>query len=118
LAREECGNDRAAQSDFRRGAGLRLYQRLVDLYNAQNAAVPAASGGNLPALYRTEENAIAAWKKAMFGDDIRKARTKSIRIGAYGAAGMAAADKISLNTQIRETRANRLLNQLCPPEGA
>lgn len=95
------------QGDFRRGAGLRLYQRLVELYNEQNKPpVTATTGTTLPTLYRAEENAVEEFIKNRFGNGLRDTKRKGMKLGFGGMAGRAAADSISLNTQVtRKARA-------------
>lgn len=102
--------DKATQGDFRRGAGLRLYERLVALYNEQNKPAPAsATGTTLPALYRGEENAIDQYIADRF-PNLRSARKgKPMKHGAAAWAGRSAADSISLSTQVGGGKARAVL---------
>lgn len=110
MAREYSPH-KAEQGDFRRGAGLRLYQRLVELYNTQNAPPPVVTTGTtLPALYAGEENAVQAYMENLFGGGLKAKAGRGMKLGSGAAAGRAAANGISLNTQVgRETRASRML---------
>jgi hypothetical protein len=112
MSREHTG-DRAMQADFQRGASIRLYQRLVELYREQNAPPPAAAGptGNaLVVLYRNEETAVADYLSSMNVRAGRKGR--GMKLGAAAGAGMAAANTISLNKQVgAERRPSRMLGR-------
>lgn len=94
----EYSEDKARQNDFRKGAGIRLYQRLVELYNTQN--IPVASGNNpdnLPALYEAEDKEIVAWMDENLN---LKPGPKPMRLGLGALAGQQAADGINLTTQV------------------
>lgn len=100
---------KVVQSDFRRGAGDRLFERLMEIYRAAQAPAPLATGTTLPALYNSEAKEIAAWVQSKYR--VGKAKTRGHTYKGDGAfAGRDAANRISLNTQVgRETRAGRLL---------
>lgn len=98
------------QGDFRKGAGLRLHRRLYDLYEQQNTKVPTeANPDNLPALYASESQAVEEYLRKQF-PNLRAGKTgRPVKMGEGARAGMAAADRIGLNTQVRETRASRMI---------
>lgn len=107
LAREYSPS-RVDQRDFRKGAGLRLYERLKELYKANMAPV-AASGSNLPALYNSEAQAVQEYINKQLGP-LRSQKARPMRMGYGAMMGRAAADKISLNTQLgAEKRASRMI---------
>lgn len=97
-----------AQEDFKRGAVARMGERLRELYTEQTAVVVSANPGNLPALYKTELAEARGFAESYYGG-LRKGRSKLIVKGEGGAAGRSAADRISLNKQVAETRASRML---------
>lgn len=108
----EFSQDRGDMEDFKRGAALRMTERLTELWRAQSGPSTAvvASGGNLPALYDSELKQARSAAESYYGG-LGKGKTTKITIkGAGGAAGRAAADRISLNKQVSETRASRLLS--------
>lgn len=101
---------KAEQNDFRKGAGLRLNQRLRELHDLQNPPQPvgASNPDGLPALYANEARAVDSYIAELF-PNLRTGKSRPARMGAGAQAGRAAADRIGLNTQVRETRANRML---------
>lgn len=110
MAREHT-DLRINQQDFRRGAGIRLYERLVELYELQNKPAPvSANPHNLPALYAGEENAVQAYIDEKFGN-VKAKKSRAMQIGASGRAGMDAANRINLNTQVAEKRSSRMIGR-------
>tara|TARA_B100000678_G_scaffold287994_2_gene295587 strand:+ start:2227 stop:2931 length:705 start_codon:yes stop_codon:yes gene_type:complete len=104
MAREYSPTKRE-QGDFRRGAGQRLYERLVELYDQQNAPPPASDRNpmNLPALYAGEQKAIDEHIAKSVGK-LRPATRKGMKMGTGAAAGRSAANTISLNNQVARSR--------------
>jgi hypothetical protein len=100
MAREYSPTKRE-QGDFRRGAGQRLYERLKEMYDAQNAPPPASDRNpmNLPALYAGEQKAIDEHIANSVGK-LRKVNRKGMKMGTGAAAGRSAANTIRLNTQV------------------
>lgn len=109
LAREHSPH-KADQTDFRRGCGLGLYNRLMALHaeKVRPTQAPVSNAGNLPALYNSESRAVREWMEAEMKLGTAR-RGRGMKIGASGAAGRSAADRISLNTQVTERRASRML---------
>jgi hypothetical protein len=107
MAREYSGA-RSDQNDFRKGCAARLTERIWALYEEKKGARQSnvANSGNLPALYDSEALAI---KQFLEGMRVRSRTSKELRYGAHGWAGREAGDRISLHTQVKETRASRLL---------
>lgn len=95
------------QRDFRKGAGDRLYERLWAKWREQNTGpATAPSGTTLPALYKAEELALAEYL-----GDINKIKGRGHKYGENAWDGRAAADRISLDAQVRETRAERMIGR-------
>lgn len=110
MAREYT-DDRIGMEDFKRGAAIRLYWRLDELYKAQNppAPTPAQTGTGLPALYRNEAQAVESYIEDRYGQ-LRSRRSKGLQIrGGAGAAGYDRAGGINLNTQVAERRTSRMI---------
>lgn len=88
--------------DFRRGCMARLAERLNEMRRDQLAKTPEyqpnGNPGNLPALFRSENEITRAWMKQHL--HVTFGKTKSIKEGSDAANGRAAAEKIGLNTQI------------------
>lgn len=91
------------QKNFRKGAGDKLYQRLWDLAESMRAEQTGASNGTAMVV-RTEDQALADYL-----GDIQLLKGKTHKHGSGSYEGWEAADGISLNTQIRETRAERMI---------
>ncbi len=91
------------QKNFRKGAGDRLYNRLHELSQAQRQ--PTAEHGNGMALMVVNE---FDQLDAYLGD-VQIIKSKTHKHGAGSLAGWEQAGKIGLNTQIRETRASRMI---------
>lgn len=108
----EYDSDRREQEDFKRGAGLRLYGRLMELYRQQNPIQERAKpggGSGLPALYHNEETEVAEFLEQRYGKLGHK-RSRGLQIrGGAGAAGYDRAGEISLNTQVAERRSSRMI---------
>jgi len=100
--------------DFRRGCYARLSERLLILHielagKTQPVYNPQGNPGNLPALYRNEEQLNKIYMNARWTTvPLKKQRIKQ---GADAAAGRAAGDSISLNRQISGGRSNHLLER-------
>lgn len=108
MAREFSPN-RATQTDFRKGASLTLYSRMVAMAKAQRTEPSTVKGrGNLPVVVEQEQVALASY---MADKGLGQARRgKGMRMGvAGGIAGKAAGNRIQLNKQVAEKRSNRLL---------
>lgn len=94
-----------ARNGFQRGAAHRLQQRLRAMRWEQASKEPPktlANGnpGNLPALYASEGQQVAAFIERVH-PELRRSRGRgSDSSGAHAAHGKAAADRISLNAQI------------------
>ena len=94
---------------FERGCGLRLSDRIIDLYNSLRR--PLAGGDrSVPALYQTEEKAVLA-----VYERYRPRAGKNVNLGGNSAAlraGMKAANDISLSAQVKQAarESTRLLN--------
>lgn len=96
---------KAEQANFRKGAGDRLYNRLLKLAEEQRAQTQATSSGNAQALVIvTEDQALDAYL-----GEVKEVKGKGHKHGRGSNAGWDAAGNISLNTQIKETRAERML---------
>lgn len=104
----EYSPGKVEQSDFRRGAGLRLYERLLELHKAQLGPVSPSNPGNLPALINHEIIAVDDYIASALGK-LRTSKAKPMKMGFGAMAGRSAADKIGLNTQVKETRASRMI---------
>jgi Protein of unknown function (DUF2786) len=91
------------QVDFRKGCYLRLAERLTELRSMQTRQTavftPQGNPGNLPALYKTEGQLTQDKVSALFGKT-QSVRGRSIKVGEHSAHGRAAAEGISLNSQI------------------
>ena len=91
-----------AKYGFERGAGLRMYSRIMNLYKEQNASAPQTSTSgnpaNLPALYQNEA---ALVKNFMDQIGLSKNRGRGADTSGHHAAnGAAAANGISLSRQV------------------
>jgi hypothetical protein len=109
LAREHSPH-KADQTDFRKGCGLTLYERMKKLAQSEQAIPDAPSGQNALVLRNNEATAIEEWMFANMNLG-RAKKSKAMRIGASGAAGMKAGHTVSLNRQVRETRSNRMIGR-------
>lgn len=101
---------RALRVGFERGCGVRLAQRLDELYRAQTASGAKRSDkgnpANLPALYEDEHKLVKNYMKQNFNLHTLKGRGSSVN--RHGQEGMKAANKVSLNQQVQGS-AGRLL---------
>lgn len=91
------------QVDWRRGCFIRLAERLNRMRHDQTAAAPIFRGGNpgnLPALYQSESRIVEAGMYRIF-PNLVSGKRKKLRAGDHAQHGRAAADGISLNTQLR-----------------
>ena len=109
--RENQSEQRTArflQRDFARGCGMRLAERLREMYVEQTtrAKAPAVASG-LPALYRTELELADAFMRTSIW--LRKTRKASVSYGDAGHDGAAAANGISLSAQVAGAGSARLL---------
>lgn len=97
--------------NFLRGCGIRISERVYELYKAQREAVPqrATSGNpaNLPALYEDESKLIQEFLKSKGLKNMRRGPGAS---GHGGAAGYAAGGTVSLQTQVGQNSKARLLS--------
>lgn len=111
-ARDNVGSydsARACRIGFERGCGVRLAERLRDLYVQQSSssAPPTATGGNLPALYATELALAKNFAHEKY--QLSSGRGRGSSINAHGLSGMRAADGVSLSAQVSgSTRGNLL----------
>lgn len=102
MAREYSG-DRLLQNNYRKGAGDRLFNRLEEMAKALRADQP--KGGDGTALVvRSEDIAIREYL-----GDVPSSKGRAHKHGHGSQAGWNDAGDISLNMQIKETRASRLL---------
>lgn len=114
MAREYT-DDRLGIEDFKRGAALRLYGRLIALYNQQNSPTPTPEqhvvGSGLPALYASEAKAVDDYIAGQYGA-LRSRKGKGLAIrGGAGAAGYDRAGGINLSTQVAERRSSRMIGR-------
>lgn len=91
-----------ARNGFERGAGIRMYSRIIKMVQEQTLPEPmrstTGSPANLPALYQDEKKLVGAYLDSM---NLRKGRGRgSDTSGGHAEAGRRAADGISLNTQV------------------
>jgi hypothetical protein len=86
--------------DFRRGAMLRLRERLIEEARRMKeaAATPSRNPGNLPAVFQSESQLVSAYVRSKYNPRPTKAR--AIKHGADAWAGRKAADGISLHQQV------------------
>jgi Protein of unknown function (DUF2786) len=92
---------RALRIGFERGCGERLAQRLLKMHRDQMADAPVqvnGNPGNPPALYQNENKLLQTYAAQKFNLTYKK--TRGSDINAHGAAGMRAADGVSLSTQV------------------
>jgi hypothetical protein len=111
----EYSTDRLVMEDFKRGAALRLYQRLMALYREQNppqpVAQPVANVGGLPALYASEAKAVDDYIDRQYGAlKSRKGRGLALR-GSGASAGYDRAGGINLSSQVAERRSSRMIGR-------
>lgn len=101
--------DQTARRLFERGLGLRLCTRLNELHAAHATAPEGAPKGNLPALYASEADLVQSWIGANMA--VGKTRSfKPVRIDrTHSEAGRAAADTISLDSQVEASKASNFL---------
>lgn len=96
----------SVQKNFRKGASDRLYKRLYEMAEAQRTESDGVGDGSGTALMIiTEDKAIA-----VFLGEVKMFKGKTHRHGAGSVEGWEQAGKISLNTQVAETRNERLLS--------
>jgi hypothetical protein len=102
----QAGRTRTEHINFMKGCGVRLAERLNELYKAQTASAPqrATNGNpsNLPALYADEATLVAEYLKAH-----TKLRDMRGHIQVYtngAAAGRAAGNTVSLSAQVAGSR--------------
>jgi uncharacterized protein DUF2786 len=106
LSREyKRGNPGANEIDFRRGAFVRVAERLEELRKqqtqaAQPAYTPQGNPGNLPALYLNERQLGASYAANVLHINVVSGKGRGIKQGWDAAAGRAAGDSISLNRQV------------------
>lgn len=93
------------QANFRKGAGDRLYRRLYELAESQRAPVSTNPGDGTALMVLTEDQAIAE-----FLGDVKQTKGKAHKHGRGSNEGWDAAGSIGLNTQVTETRAERMLS--------
>lgn len=112
MAREYTA-DLTTQEDFKRGAVSRMAERLLEIYKSQagpeNLPVVVDNPNNLPALYSTELALARDFAQGFYGG-LKKGKGRLILKGEGALAGRAAAERISLNKQVAETRTSRLLS--------
>jgi hypothetical protein len=107
----EYSSDRKTQGEFYYGAAMRLYQRLVALYQEQNPVAPTAKsntsdGRAMVLLYTNEEAEVKGYLSQY---NLRTRKSKGSRYTGASAAGAAAANGIQLNKQVSETRSSRMI---------
>lgn len=92
--------------DFKRGCAARVGQRLDEMRKAQMSQKSEwkspGNPGNLPALMQSQSDAVRSFCKTQLA--ITWGKTKSLRIGSPGAAGLRAGDSVGLNTQVGGAR--------------
>lgn len=103
MAREHS-DERRIQSNFRKGAGDRLYNRLRELADAQRAEPAKGTGDGMALMVLTEDQALADYLAG-----VKVGGSRSHKHGAGSIAGWEAGGRIGLNTQIKETRAERMI---------
>lgn len=94
------------QKDYRKGAGDRLYHRLWTM--AEEQRKPTSSSGDATGtalMVVTEDQAIAEYL-----GDIKQSKGKGHKYGEASYDGYEEAGRIGLNTQVKETRAERMLS--------
>lgn len=104
MAREFAPGKRE-QANFRKGAGDRLYRRLYELAESQRAPISTSPSDGTALMVLTEDQAIEE-----FLGDVSETKGRTHKHGAGSQAGWEAAGNIGLNTQIKETRAERMLS--------
>jgi hypothetical protein len=104
---------RAVRIGFERGCGVRLASRVTDLYREQTTVRPeqsaTGSATNLPALYENEGKLVKSYAQQKFNLVYKKARGSSIN--SHGAAGIRAADGVSLSRQVSGSRSNTMIGR-------
>lgn len=93
------------QKNFRKGAGDRLYSRLMELAAAQRSDRTEQGGNGTALMVITEDQAVAD-----FLGNVKSVKGKGHAHGDGSRAGWEAAGRIGLNTQVTETRAERMLS--------
>lgn len=113
----EYSSIKSVQEDFKRGAAVRLQERLNAMWREQvkmqrqHAAASAQTGTTLPVLYDMEGKAVADFLERKYGT-LRGRRSKGLALrGGGAAAGYDRAGGIQLNTQVRETRSSRMIGK-------
>lgn len=101
----EYSSERSLQSNFRKGAGDRLYNRMLELAAAQRATPAAGAGDGTALMVLTEDQALADYLA-----NTPTGKSRSHKHGAGSHAGWEAGGRIGLNTQVTETRAERMLS--------
>lgn len=99
-----------ARNGFERGAGMRMYERLAQMKREQTANEPQRSAtgtpSNLPALYQDESMLVKAYMSKI---GLRAGRGGGVtNSGQHAAHGRAAANSISLNSQVGSTSSRML----------
>jgi hypothetical protein len=102
--------ERAARIGFERGCGERLGVRLRRLYAEQTAPKPEHSKNpnNLPALYKSEIELAKNFAENKY--ELKNKKSRSSDINDHGAAGIRAAEGVSLSAQLKDgTKKGNLL---------
>ena len=88
------------EASFRQGCAHRLAHNMREL-RVKDTTPATTSDSNLPVLYAHHDRIIKDYMKATFGES-KASKSRSIKIGSNAGytAGRAAADNISLNTQL------------------
>ena len=92
------------QKDYRKGAGDRLYRRLWDMAEAQRRPIAADPSNGVALMVISEDKALDDYL-----GDIKSYKAKGHRYGESARDGWEEAGNIGLNTQVAETRAERML---------
>jgi len=115
LSREyKSSNPGANEIDFRRGAFVRVAERLEELRKqqaqaAQPAYTPQGNPGNLPALYVSEIQLAKSYVASVLHINVVSSRGRSIKQGWDAAAGRRAGDGISLSRQVGGASSRHLI---------
>lgn len=95
---------KAEQSNFRKGAGDRLYNRLYEMAEAQRAEQPGGVNNGMALMVVTEDQALADYL-----GDVTVVKSKTHKHGRGSQEGWEQAGRIGLTTQIKETRTERMI---------
>ncbi len=104
------GSTRQQRLGFERGCGERLADRVADLYWQQIKPSNSSNPSGLPVLYKTEGELVEGYIDAKV--DVFDTKSRGSDLSSWDSdAGSRAADKVSLNTQVRGSNGGgRLLN--------